>query len=75
MSSFCGFDMTDLSNGVSLGDKIICPTCLSEFNIEDGKCNFGPAFNNLASYPMINVIELIIKIYTLVFREKVSCFY
>ena len=48
--------MTDLSNGVALGDKIICPTCLSEFSIEDGKCNFGPAFNNLTYYPIINVI-------------------
>lgn len=55
LSSFCGFDMTDLSNGVALGNKIICPTCLSEFNIEDGKANFGPTFNNLASFPIINV--------------------
>lgn len=36
LSSFCGYDMTDLANGVALGEKFICPTCGSEYRIHDG---------------------------------------
>lgn len=34
--SFCGFDYTNLATGAFLGEKLICPTCGSTYNIENG---------------------------------------
>jgi len=50
--SFCGFDFTDLNNGVYLGDKIICPTCGSVYNITNGLIEQGPSMRNISSFPM-----------------------
>lgn len=47
--------MTDLANGVALGNKLICPTCGSEYRIYDGKVNFGPSFQGLVSFEVVNV--------------------
>jgi nitrite reductase/ring-hydroxylating ferredoxin subunit/thioredoxin reductase len=51
-SSFCGYDLTDLKDGVFLGNKIICPTCLSEYNIENGTPEHGPNMRFLAGFPV-----------------------
>lgn len=34
--SFCGFDYTNLATGAFLGEKLICPTCGSTYNIING---------------------------------------
>jgi nitrite reductase/ring-hydroxylating ferredoxin subunit len=34
--SFCGFDYTNLATGALLGEKLICPTCGSTYNILNG---------------------------------------
>ena len=52
--SFCGFDFTDLNEGVFLGDKISCPTCGSIYNITNGLVEQGPSMRNISSFP-INV--------------------
>ena len=36
LGSFCGYDYTNLATGVFLGEKVICPTCGSTYNIENG---------------------------------------
>ena len=36
VGSFCGFDYTNLASGAFLGDKLICPTCGSCYNIVNG---------------------------------------
>lgn len=51
-SSFCGYDLTDLKDGVLLGNKIICPTCMSEYNIENGTPEHGPNMKFLATFPV-----------------------
>jgi nitrite reductase/ring-hydroxylating ferredoxin subunit len=51
-SSFCGYDLTDLKNAVLLGNKLICPTCLSEYNIENGVAESGPNTKFLATFPV-----------------------
>jgi nitrite reductase/ring-hydroxylating ferredoxin subunit len=51
-SSFCGYDLTDLKNGAMLGNKIVCPTCLSEYNIESGMSESGPNTKYLATFPV-----------------------
>jgi len=49
--SFCGFDYTNLANGIVLADKIICPTCASTYNIRNGFIEEGPTMRNISSYP------------------------
>jgi nitrite reductase/ring-hydroxylating ferredoxin subunit len=36
VGSFCGFDYSNLAQGVFLGEKLICPTCGSTYNIANG---------------------------------------
>jgi len=50
--SFCSYDLTDLKEGILLGDKLTCPNCLSEYYICDGNVETGPACRNLASFPV-----------------------
>lgn len=50
--SFCSYDLTDLKEGILLGDKVTCPTCLSEYYITDGSVENGPAVKNLAYFPV-----------------------
>ncbi len=52
MGSFCSYDLTDLKDSILLGDKIICPHCLSEYNITDGSVESGLANRNLAYFPV-----------------------
>jgi nitrite reductase/ring-hydroxylating ferredoxin subunit len=52
-SSFCGYDGFDLSKGVFIGNKIICPNCGSSFDVTNGKVEDGPSLRNIASLPMI----------------------
>jgi nitrite reductase/ring-hydroxylating ferredoxin subunit len=51
-SSFCGYDLTDLKNGAMLGNKLVCPTCLSEYNVENGMSEAGPNTRYLATFPV-----------------------
>lgn len=48
--SFCGFDYTNLATGAFLGDKLICPTCGSNYNIQNGFVDQGPSLRNIASF-------------------------
>lgn len=48
--SFCGFDFTNLATGAFLGDKIICPSCGSTYNIENGFVDQGPSIRNISSF-------------------------
>jgi len=50
--SFCSYDLIDLKEGILLGDKLVCPNCLSEYNVSDGNVESGPACKNLASFPV-----------------------
>ena len=36
LSSFCGFDFTNLATGALIGEKLICPTCGSNYDIVSG---------------------------------------
>jgi len=36
LGSFCGFDFTNLATGALIGEKIICPTCGSNYDITSG---------------------------------------
>ena len=49
--SFCGFDYTDLNDGVFLNNKIICPTCGSAYCITDGLLDNGPTMRSLSTFP------------------------
>lgn len=62
-SSFCGYDLTDLRDGIFLGNKIICPTCISEYNIETGVAEQGPNTKYLATFPVsLRNKKLIVKV-------------
>ena len=50
--SFCGYDFTDLNDGIFIGNKIICPTCSSTYNIENGLVDQGPSLRNISSFPV-----------------------
>lgn len=50
VGSFCGFDYTNLANGAFLGEKLICPTCGSTYNIENGFVDSGPSLRNISSF-------------------------
>lgn len=52
MGSFCGFDYTNLATGVLLGEKLICPTCASTYNIMNGLVDEGPSLRNLSTFAM-----------------------
>jgi nitrite reductase/ring-hydroxylating ferredoxin subunit len=51
VSSFCGYDFTDLSKGEMIGNRLICPTCMSEYNVENGHAEQGPNIRYLATFP------------------------
>ena len=36
LGSFCGFDFTNLATGALIGEKLICPTCGSNYDIKSG---------------------------------------
>lgn len=50
LGSFCGYDYTNLGTGVFLGEKLICPTCGSNYNVKNGFVDQGPSMRNLSSF-------------------------
>ena len=48
--SYCGFDFTNLATGALLGEKLICPTCGSVYDIKSGLVDNGPSMRNLSSF-------------------------
>jgi len=48
--SFCGFDYTNLATGAFLGEKLICPTCGTTYNITNGFVDQGPSLRNISSF-------------------------
>jgi len=36
LGSFCGFDFTNLATGALLGEKLVCPTCGTNYDINTG---------------------------------------
>lgn len=61
IGSFCGFDFTNLATGALLGEKIICPTCGSNYDIKNGFVDMGPSMRNLSSF-VINTRDDEIKV-------------
>jgi len=62
-SSFCGYCLTDLKQGGLLGNKLVCPSCLSEYNIENGVNESGPNTMLLATFPVsLRKNDLIVKL-------------
>ena len=50
--SFCGFDYSNLAKGAFLGEKIICPTCGSNYSVKTGFVEQGPSLRNISSFPV-----------------------
>ena len=50
LGSYCGFDFTNLAQGALLGEKLICPTCCSSYDIKSGLVDIGPSMRNIASF-------------------------
>lgn len=51
LSSTCSYDlMTDLSQGVVFGDKIMAPRNGTAYNIKNGEVEWGPSFDNIPIY-------------------------
>ena len=50
LGSYCGFDFTNLATGALLGEKLICPTCCSSYDIKSGMVDIGPSLRNLSSF-------------------------
>lgn len=50
LGSFCGFDFTNLGQGALIGEKLICPTCNSSYDIKSGNVETGPTMRNLSTF-------------------------
>lgn len=50
LGSYCGFDFTNLATGALLGEKLICPTCCSSYDIKNGLVDIGPSMRNLSNF-------------------------
>ena len=61
VGSYCGFDFTNLATGALLGEKLICPTCLSSYDIKNGLVDIGPSMRNLSNFG-VNIREGQIKV-------------
>lgn len=62
-ASFCGYDYSDLNDGIYLGDKVICPTCGTTYNMTDGIVDSGASLRNISSFPCQirkNMISIIV---------------
>jgi nitrite reductase/ring-hydroxylating ferredoxin subunit len=51
--SFCSYCLTNLKEGILLGDKLICPNCISEYYVVEGTVESGPAVKDLANFPVL----------------------
>lgn len=71
--SFCGYDFTSLATGAFLGQKLICPTCGSTYNIQNGFVEQGPSLRNISSF-LIQVreenIQLVVPEHIPAFAQK-----
>ena len=61
LGSYCGFDFTNLATGALLGEKLVCPTCCSSYDIKNGLVDIGPSMRNLSNFN-INIREDEIKV-------------
>ena len=52
LGSFCGFCYSNLGQGALLGEKLICPQCGSNYDINSGFAETGPNLRNLAFFPV-----------------------
>lgn len=52
LGSFCGYDYTSLAGGALLGEKLICPTCSSAYDVTSGLVESGPTFRDLSTFPV-----------------------
>jgi apoptosis-inducing factor 3 len=48
--SYCGFDYTNLATGALIGEKLICPTCGSTYDIKNGYVDQGPSLRSISSF-------------------------
>jgi nitrite reductase/ring-hydroxylating ferredoxin subunit len=71
--SFCGFDFTNLATGALLGEKLVCPTCGSAYNITSGFVDQGPSLRNISSFLVQtrdNKVQMIIPEHVPAFAKK-----
>jgi len=61
LGSYCGYDFTNLSTGALLGEKLVCPTCLSAYDVKSGLVDNGPSMRNLSNFS-VNVRDEKIKV-------------
>jgi len=54
VGAFCGFDYTPLAQGALIGEKLICPTCASAYDIKNGFVDCGPSMRNISSFVVNN---------------------
>jgi nitrite reductase/ring-hydroxylating ferredoxin subunit len=50
LGAFCGFDYSLLAKGALIGEKLICPTCGSGYDIKNGYVDRGPTMRNISSF-------------------------
>ena len=48
--SYCGYCFTNLATGALLGEKLVCPSCMSAYNIVNGTVEQGPTMRNISSF-------------------------
>jgi hypothetical protein len=61
LGSFCGFDHTNLAEGALIGEKLICPTCGSCYDVTSGFVDQGPSLRNISSF-LVQVREGTVKV-------------
>ena len=54
LGSFCGFDYTSLATGALIGEKLICPTCGSAYDIRNSFVDNGPTMRSISSF-VVNI--------------------
>lgn len=73
LGSFCGFDYTNLSQGALIGEKLMCPTCGSGYDVTTGFVESGPNMRNLSTFPISvrnEIIELTVPEHVPAFSRK-----
>ena len=50
LGSFCGYDYHNLGQGALLGEKLCCPGCGSNYDINNGFAESGPNLRNLSTF-------------------------
>ena len=70
LGSFCGYDFTNLATGALIGEKLICPTCASTYDITTGYVDQGPTMRNLSSF----VVQVRENIVNLVVPDRIPAF-